>query len=75
MGSTEVLAAALALPEKERAVVTRELLASLGTDLVSVDDDELLAEADRRENMMETDPTMEMSHEELMEAFAHRRNK
>lgn len=75
MGSTEVLTAALALPEEERAAVTRELLAGLGNDQVSYDDDELLAEADRRQSMMETNPSMEMSHEELLEAFAQRRNK
>ena len=75
MGSSEVLTAALALPEKDRAVVTRELLASLGNDLDSTEDDELLAEADRRESMMETDPRLEISHEELMSAFAQRRNQ
>ena len=73
MGSTDVLNAALALPEEERAGVARGILESLGNDLVSADDDELLAEADRRESMMESDPAMEMSHEELMEAFARRR--
>jgi len=75
MGSAEVLDAALALPVAERADVARGLLDSLGNDLISVADDELLAEADRRESQMESDPETEMSHDEFMAAFAHRRAK
>jgi putative addiction module component (TIGR02574 family) len=44
--ASQVLAAAMALPEAERAVVVAEIAASLPND--DSDDPELLAEVDRR---------------------------
>ena len=71
----EVLSAALALPERDRADVVVALLESFDDPDGLFPDDDLLDEADRREAMMEADPGMELSHEELMAAFSHRRRR
>lgn len=44
-------------------------------DQPSLSDEDLLDEAERRDEMMDADPGMELSHEEFMEAFSHRRKK
>jgi hypothetical protein len=72
--SSDVLSAAMALPERERADVILALLESL-VDQPSLSDGDLLDEAERRDAMVDADPGMELSHEEFMEAFSHRRKK
>jgi len=71
---SDVLSAALALPERERADVVLALLESF-VDGPAFSDADLLEEADQREAMMDSDPGMEISHEEFMGAFSHRRKK
>ena len=73
--SPDVLAAAMALPESDQADVALHLLESLHGDQESATDQDLLTLADEREAMMDSDPAVEISHEELLAAFSHRRKQ
>jgi putative addiction module component (TIGR02574 family) len=56
--ATQVLADALQLSEKERALIAHELLATLSPDVPDLEDDELEAELDRRLDEYRRDPTI-----------------
>ena len=68
---SEVQALALALPEGQRALLAAELLDSLPG--LWMDDDEGLAEAERRSEEMDLDPSLGLSHEEFLAAVRSRR--
>lgn len=52
-----VLDAALDLPEDDRAAIAQSLLATLGPDVDEMDDEDLLAELDRRSDEARRDPS------------------
>lgn len=63
---TEIETLALKLPESDRAKLAADLLDSLPG--VLVEDDEGLAEAIRRSEEMDRDPSMCLTHEEFLKA-------
>ncbi len=63
----EVEALALELPETERAKLAADLLESLPS--VFAEDDDGVAEAMRRREEMERDPSCGVSHEEFLRAL------
>jgi len=73
--ASEVLETALQLPARDRAGVVLGLLESLHDSEASNSDSELVAEADRREAMMDADPSMEISHEELLAGLQRNRKQ
>ena len=64
-----VLDAALDLPEGDRAAIAQSLLATLSPDVDEMDDEELLAELDRRSEEARRDPSATISWEELRDAL------
>ncbi len=60
-----VLDAALELPEDDRAAIAGVLLKTLAPDVDEVDDEELLAELDRRSEEARRDPSATISWEKL----------
>ena len=50
-----------------------ENLASPELESMNLADEELLLEADQREEAMEADSSQEITHDEMIAAFAHRR--
>lgn len=73
--ASEVLETALQLPARDRAGVVLGLLESLHDSEASNSDSELVAEADRREAMMDADSSMEISHEELLAGLQRNRKQ
>jgi putative addiction module component (TIGR02574 family) len=67
----EVEKLALSLSEKQRAILAAQLLGSLPP--VLHDDDEGLAEAERRDAELEADPSLAISLTELDEQIRRRR--
>lgn len=63
---TEIESLAFKLPESDRAKLAADLLDSLRD--VLADDDEGLAEALRRSEEMDRDPSVCLSHEEFIKA-------
>lgn len=64
---SEIESLALKLPESDRARLAADLLDSLPG--VLVDEDEGLAEAQRRSEEMDRDPSVCMTHEEFLKAL------
>lgn len=64
---SEIESLALKLPESDRARLAADLLDSLPG--VLVDEDEGLAEAHRRSEEMDRDPSVCMTHEEFLKAL------
>ena len=60
-----ILDAALALPEGERAELVQRLLASLTADVADVEEEEFLAELDRRSAEGRSDPGATITWSEL----------
>jgi hypothetical protein len=67
---TEIEEKALSLPEQDRARLADRLIASLPEDFI--DEDEI-AEALRRDQEMDENPEMVISHEEFFKFFEDRR--
>lgn len=67
-----VMTKALALPESSRAKIAARLLASLAGSNTSLNDDNLVIEAQRRSDEMADDPSCVMNHEEFMAEFRNR---
>jgi hypothetical protein len=68
----EVEKLALSLSEKQRAILAAQLLGSLAP--VLHDDDEGMAEAERRDAELEADSSLAISLTELDEKIRHRRS-
>ncbi len=64
---SEIESLALKLPESDRARLAADLLDSLPG--VLVDEDEGLAEAQRRSEEMDRDPSVCLTHEEFLKAL------
>ena len=73
MEQEAVLTEALALPEKGRAEVASKLIESLGAPSRAMSDDEAIAEARRRSEEMDQDPSCSMSHDEFLKQFEDRK--
>ena len=73
MKQKAVLTEALALPEKGRAEVASKLIQSLGAPTRAMGDEEAIAEAKRRSEEMDNDPSCSLSHDEFLKQFENRR--
>ena len=73
MEQDAVLSEALALPEKDRAEVIVKLIESLGAPASGMSDEEAIAEAERRSEEMDRDPSYSISHEEFLRVFEDRK--
>lgn len=66
----EIETLAFSLPESDRAKLASHLLDSLPA--VLADDDDGLAEAMRRSEEMDRDPSVNLTHEEFLKALGRR---
>jgi putative addiction module component (TIGR02574 family) len=73
MEQEAVLTEALALPEKGRAEVATKLIRSLGAPARAMSDEEAIAEARRRSEEMDNDPSCSVGHDEFMKQFENRK--